>query len=167
MISVEFDDAEVLGVLQELAQRGEDLQPALRDLGEYLIDSTKERFRAGKGPDGAPWARNSPVTITRLASRYGKKTAAGVAAGKKPLIGESKSLSTQIHARVGSAEVAAGSATEYAAVQQFGARKGAFGATASGVPLPWGDIPARPFLGISDADKTAILDIVQAHFFKN
>jgi len=28
------------------------------------------------------------------------------------------------------------------------------------VPIPWGDIPARPFLGLSDEDRSGILDIV-------
>jgi phage gpG-like protein len=30
-----------------------------------------------------------------------------------------------------------------------------------GFPMPWGDIPARPFLGFSDDDQAAILEIVR------
>ena len=45
----------------------------------------------------------------------------------------------------------------YAAVHQFGARKGSFGSYSdtdkNGHPFagvsPWGDIPARPFIGLS------------------
>ena len=44
-----------------------------------------------------------------------------------------------------------GSTVEYSAVQQFGAKKGSLGPNA-----PWGNIPARPFLGISAADSGAI-----------
>ena len=44
----------------------------------------------------------------------------------------------------------------YAAVMQFGAAKGAFGTDAGGSSIPWGAIPARPFLGISDQDRTNI-----------
>lgn len=40
----------------------------------------------------------------------------------------------------------------YAGTHRFGALKGAFGTTSRGVPIPWGDIPARPFLGLSEAD---------------
>jgi len=56
-----------------------------------------------------------------------------------------------------------GSVLEYAAVQQFGAKKGAFGRTRRGAPIPWGDIPPRPFLGLSDADRRSILDLIAEH----
>ncbi|MDX8377214.1 MAG: phage virion morphogenesis protein, partial [Mariprofundales bacterium] len=54
-----------------------------------------------------------------------------------------------------------GSNAIYAATHQFGADKGAFG---SGVP--WGDIPARPFLGFSDNDKDDIIDIIYDHILQ-
>ncbi len=49
-----------------------------------------------------------------------------------------------------------GSPMEYAAMQQFSGKKSEF-------PHLWGDIPARPFLGISKEDRQAILDIVEAY----
>ncbi len=49
-----------------------------------------------------------------------------------------------------------GSTMEYAAMQQFGGRKSEF-------PHLWGDIPARPFLGLSAADKSAIDEIVSEY----
>jgi phage gpG-like protein len=52
----------------------------------------------------------------------------------------------------------------YAAVQQFGAAKGAFGRTSRGAPIPWGNIPARPFLGISAEDEPLMLEIVAEWF---
>jgi len=45
---------------------------------------------------------------------------------------------------------------EYAAMMQFGGTKSEF-------PNLWGDIPARPFLGISEDDKTDILTILERH----
>jgi phage gpG-like protein len=59
--------------------------------------------------------------------------------------------------------VEVGSSLEYAAVQQLGARRGQFGRTRRGAPIPWGDIPARPYLGISQADSSAILDIISQY----
>ena len=44
----------------------------------------------------------------------------------------------------------------YAAMQQFGGTKSQF-------PHLWGDIPARPFLGISTADKQNIRDIIGSY----
>ena len=49
----------------------------------------------------------------------------------------------------------------YATTHQFGAEKGAFGTTSRGGPIPWGDIPARPFLGISDDDRRDIEKLVE------
>ncbi|MEO0861551.1 MAG: phage virion morphogenesis protein, partial [Pseudomonadota bacterium] len=48
-----------------------------------------------------------------------------------------------------------------AAVMQGGAAKGAFGATAGGVPIPFGNIPARPFIGLSEEDEAGIVAIVE------
>jgi phage gpG-like protein len=50
---------------------------------------------------------------------------------------------------------------EYAAVQQFGAVAGALGRNKRGSPIPWGNIPARPFLGVSAQDKVEVLEILQ------
>jgi len=61
-----------------------------------------------------------------------------------------------------------GSPMIYAGVRQYGAKRGEFGMgvfkTRNGVfPIPWGDIPARPFLGFSDTDQAAILETMRAY----
>ena len=56
-----------------------------------------------------------------------------------------------------------GSPLIYAGVHQFGAKKGAFGTTSKGSPIPWGDIAARPFLGVSNDDEREIVDIILDH----
>ena len=56
-----------------------------------------------------------------------------------------------------------GSGRVYAGTHQFGAKRGAFGRTAKGGPIPWGDIPARPFLGLSDADANEITALVAGY----
>lgn len=142
MITVDFNDREVLDALQLLHQRMNDLTPVLQDIGEYLITSTKARFVTGVGPDGDEWDGNSDVTLARKR-------------GTKPLIGETHRLSNEFSYFIGNNELVFGSSIEYAAVQQFGAEKGEFGRG-----VPWGDIPARPFIGISDDDKDKILDIL-------
>jgi phage gpG-like protein len=50
----------------------------------------------------------------------------------------------------------------YGAVQQFGAKAGAFGKY-KGRPIPWGDIPARPYLWVSSDDETEILAVLADH----
>ena len=50
-----------------------------------------------------------------------------------------------------------------AGTHQFGASKGAFGTTSRGSPIPWGDIPARPFFGLSSEDEWGVLEILTDH----
>lgn len=152
MITIEINDAQVRAVLNRLAKRGRNPRPALLEIGEELRDSTLKRFAASTGPDGSRWAPNQPSTLARW--RGG---------AKKPLIGEGKALSTQISYRVAADAVYIGSPMKYAATQQFGAKKGALGTSRRGGPLPWGDIPARPFLGISAEDRKTIEAIIAAH----
>lgn len=150
MIKIEIDDRAVLSALNDLLRRGQDLRPAFQDIGELLVASTKRRFSEGEAPGGTPWAPNKPSTLAR------KHDA-------RPLIGASHRLSTEIHYRATADSLEVGSPMEYAATQQFGASKGKFGATRHGVPIPWGNIPARPFLGLSQADERNILDTLNEY----
>ena len=145
----------------------------MRAIGERLTETTKRRFETSTGPDGRRWAPNSRATYEALANRgkgnFRKKDGklgakgAGVVMSKKPLIGESKALSTTIDYQADATSVTIGSPMEYAAVQQFGAVQGALGRTKRNGPIPWGNIPARPFLGVSPTDRTDILEILQNH----
>jgi phage gpG-like protein len=190
-ISVKYDDAEFRRVLEQIAEAGANPRPVLKGIGEILVQSTKQRFRTSTSPDGFRWEDNSGTTLQnyldKFESAWGKEpkgnifdkrhkkrldlvgkglspttimslSAHGVkmAHSKKPLIGETKSLSTQIYAQiVGDAELAVGSPMEYAAMQQYGGKKADF-------PHLWGDIPARPFLGLSAEDREDVLDELMA-----
>lgn len=165
--TITFDGAEALAALDQLAARLGNLTPVMQDLGEYLVASTKARFAAGAGPDGARWAANSPVTLARYLGNYGgmfkrdgtlSKRGAARAGAKRPLIGETRRLSGEIHAVVTAASVTVGSSLVYAGVQQFGAPKGSLGPRS-----PWGNIPARPYLGLSAADRGEVLAIVRGY----
>ena len=54
--------------------------------------------------------------------------------------------------------VEVGSNRVYTKVQRGRARKGAFGTDLRGRPIPWGAIPAREFLGLSDVDRGEFLE---------
>jgi phage virion morphogenesis protein len=141
--SIEFEDDDVQRMLQRLLSATGDVSPALRNIGEILVPSTQSRFETKTGPDGAAWERNSPVTTLRK--------------GRDNPLFEHGDLARQIHyALIGDDTLEVGSSLPYAAMQQFGGTKDEF-------PWLWGDIPARPFLGISDDDKASILDEIQAH----
>ncbi len=140
MASVEFDDRKIIKALQDLKSAVGDLSPAFKVLGDDLVESTKQRFETSKGPDGNAWEDNSDVTIDRKGRN-------------KPLVDEG-SLAEQISYAITGEILEIGSSMEYAAMQQFGGTKSEF-------PFLWGDIPARPFLGISSEDETNILAIIE------
>lgn len=158
MITITIEDAQVTEALQELQGRMTDMTKPMDDIGELLIRTTRERFGEGKSPDGVPWAAKSLATIEAYRRRAGKGVNTRV--DTRPLHGPSGALQSTIFKRTGPDFVEVGSPQVYAAVMQFGALEGAFGQTGTGSPIPWGTIPARPFLGISDTDRTAILEIL-------
>lgn len=153
MIEVKVNSDQVQAALQELLNKTNDLKPVLEDIGEYLMVSTRKRFKDKEAPDGSSWLRNSPITQL-LKGR------------NDPLIGESGGrggLLGSFHYNASRNTLEFGNSKEYAAVQQFGARQGQFGRSSRNTPLPWGNIPARPFLGISDNDQTQLLKIIEEH----
>lgn len=154
MITVEIESDTITPALEELTRLLDDLTPVMQEIGDYLVGATKDRFQEGKAPDGSVWAPKSPATLARYLAEGARS------AMVRPLVGPSKTLSTNIFKQAGPSSVEVGSPTIYGAVMQFGAAKGDYGETSRGSPIPWGDIPARPFLGISPDDETNILSII-------
>lgn len=156
MISLDFNAAPIFARLEHARAVLKDMSPVYDDIAEYMIEATRGRFRTGTGPDGKRWREKSPTTLAAYLAR-------GDGNRPDPLIGPSRRLSTEIARLVTRDGVEIGSSLEYSAVMQHGARKGAFATTSRGGPIPWGDIPARVWLGISDEDERNILDIVDEH----
>lgn len=172
LISVKISDRSVLAALEDIRRAGINPRSMLLEIGEDLAASTKQRFQTSTAPDGSKWAKNSPVTIARYVhGRKGTKTKDNKMLSKfgstrwdskKPLIGLSKKLSHTItYILRGHNELQIGSPMIYAATHQFGASKGEFGTTKRGAPIPWGTIPARPFLGLSTADISLIITLTR------
>ena len=191
--TVDIDDTDLRKALEgvQSALSPEGTRGLLASIGEDLVESAKARFVTGTAPDGSRWLANARSTIERFVSeggnfdKAGKLNARGVAkvTGKKPLVGHTGMLASQIFYQVESGALVIGSSMPYARVQQQGAKQGEFGrviatnlkrfrqfdekdfrryaGTKKGHPLPWGDIPARPFLGISEADRAGILQVIE------
>ena len=166
MLRSEIKTDTLTAALLRLNAALDDMSPAMRDIGELMVLRTTDNFRAGTSPDGVPWAPKSLATIDSYRTAEGRKANSPVP--MQPLIGMSRSLSTTIAYAAAPTSVAWGSNMIYAAVMQFGAQAGEFG-TRTGqdkngrafkVSSPWGDIPARPFLGVGADDETAILDTI-------
>jgi len=141
MLSISINGLEQsANYLQRLKLRAGNLRPAMLEIGEVLTESTKQRFETGTAPDGSVWASNSNTTLLYKA-------------GDKPLVNYGY-LAESIHYQsLGNTGVAIGTNKVQAAMMQFGGTKAQF-------PHLWGDIPARPYLGLSADDGQDILEIL-------
>lgn len=154
MASIEIGSDQLRQALRGLATSIDDPSDALDTIGLKLVESTQQRFVTGTEPDGTKWAPNKESTLARKSN-------------PRPLV-DSGILNDTIHHQLeGNNILRVGSPMEYAAAQQFGMPKGYAGTMKKrGLPIPWGDIPARPFLGLSDTDENMILKTIADHIRK-
>jgi phage virion morphogenesis protein len=155
MYTIELKSDATEAALARLQAALDDPFPLMQDLGELLTRSTKKRFAEGVSPDGVRWAPKSQTTLERSGIRTSNRV------DIRPLFGPSGALNSTISPEPSRTEVLIGSALIYAAVQHFGAARGAFGRMSNGSPIPWGNIPARPFLGVSAEDEVDIAATVE------
>lgn len=137
-------------------------------IAEGIRTSTVQRFRTEEGPDGRKWKPSVRALET------GGKTLTG-SAGSSSQTDTQSSLKTSIHAQADATGAAVGTNLVYAATHQFGdertvrAKNGGYlrfqiggrWVTKASVRI---QIPARPFLGISEADEAEIRDILEEAF---
>ncbi|WP_158089131.1 phage virion morphogenesis protein [Cognaticolwellia mytili] len=117
-------------------KKGQDLTPALQDIGEYLVESTQRRFIDMQAPDGTPWA---PLHNETLAKK------------KRPdrILTEEGNLADLINYQLNGDDLAIGTPLEYGATHQFGRLEAG--------------IEARPFLGIAPFERAEIREILRDH----
>ncbi|MGO4380365.1 phage virion morphogenesis protein [Pseudoduganella sp. RAF53_2] len=161
---IEVKADQVQHALAQLLERTGDVEPFFRRIGEAWLDRIHTRFETSTGPDGTPWATNSPVTIARYIASMGGKSKGGKAAlpGKKPLIGASRRLISSFHFDADAESLTIASVVPYVFMQHFGGTKLQF-------PHLWGDIPARPMLPIQGdgtlypQEETEIIEMLQQY----
>lgn len=151
-----IDDRDLQDALQRLEARGTNLRPALLGIGEAWIGLVKASFATSTSPFGGKWAPNAAATyaahLARFSGSYSKKTGKLTATGsrrvlgKKPLIGETRALSTQIYKLVDRNTLTIGSPMAYAAINHYGGKAG------RGKKVT---IPSRKFMPIDDAGNLA------------
>lgn len=132
--------AQIANALNRLLKQGSDLAPAFRGIGEYLLESTQQRFIDQQAPDGEPWEPLSPKTLKNK---------------KRPdrVLTETGTLADTLNYQLGANQLMFGSNMEYAATHQFGRENDG--------------IPARPFLGVAPFERKEILEILQDHLLSN
>lgn len=176
MLKFNLQSDVIINVLGRIDAILENPAAMYKDMGEYLVQTTQQRFRTSTAPDGSKWQANSQGTYlsilgTKDTKKDGTLSKKGInrIQSKRPLVA-SGTLMDQIHYQVSGDLLLVGSNMEYAATHQFGAtikpknkkmlswKIGNVSVFAKQVK-----IPARPFLGISIADEAELQNIVSDH----
>lgn len=144
-ITISVDDKAITNALHELQSKVINLEPVMEDIGQILMNSTRDRFEQGIDPTGKPW-----VTLQPWYQKQKKKN-------KNLTLVLNHDLMNSINPQATSNSVTIGTNRKYAAMHQFG------GVVGKGSPFAGKEIKARPFLGISNDDKENILDAVLDH----
>lgn len=147
--SITIDDRQVQAALTALISHVSDLTPALEDMGRALVNITEDAFQAEASPFGQAWDALSTSYVERPRDQGGRGGDSG------PILQRDGLLAASIHYETRPDQLIFGAGREYAAVHQFGQPQGASGRTSRGAPIPWGTIPARPYLPIDSAGTLA------------
>lgn len=181
MIALKLDDSQVQSTLRQLHTKLGNLHKPMDEIGQYTVESVRKRFATSTGPDGQAWAARKSSTISAMLDQRKnsrKKDGSLSASGQKFLSG-SKILvasgalegSIAYEATSSSMTVKPG-ALPYAAAHQFGNSpyvirpKNKKALAFNGIVRKKVNHPgqtARPYLGWSDEDRSAIMDIMKSY----
>ena len=181
--TLEFDAVAALAVVNEAAAALADPAPMLRDIGEYLLLAHDRRFASQASPDGTPWQALSPAYLKRkkknqnkilVLDGFLKNTLRYQVNNNELLFGTNRIYGAMMHFG-GSIDVAARSQQAYfrqdgktgdVGNQFVSKRKSNFAqwVTIGAYTI---QIPARPWLGISDDDGYGIAGIATRYLMPN
>lgn len=137
MTQVTIDASSDLPLLQDniiqLTQKLGDLTPLMDAIGGILESSTRQRFNDKQAPNGVKWADLLPSTQDKK--------------GNNNILIQSGDLMASITHHANATSTTVGTPKIYGVYHQFGTS----------------DMAARPFLGLSDEDKTDIYDLINEH----
>ena len=150
MAGARIDGTAAIEHLSGLVEAIKDPSPLLAELGEYGLRSTRARFKTQTAPDGTAWAALQPwYQKEKRRNKNRILTLNGYLRGQ---------MTWQL---VGDRTVEIGSNLPYAAVHQFGATikpRAAKVLMFRGHVAKSVTIPARPYLGLSDEDRSEIVE---------
>lgn len=132
--SIRVDDDGFGEALERMLRLVPTLQPVMEEFGGILEASSQERFEDEKDPEGNPWPRLSDATLKQRGD-------------DAKILRDRGHLVQSITSSASRLEVAVGSNKTQARIHQLGGQAG------RGKSV---EIPARPYLGVSADDRTAI-----------
>lgn len=139
-VSIDYDDREVESFLRRIVEAGARPRGALDEIGVELSQRWGEpRFLSQSGPDGTPWA---PLSAEYAAWKKAETASDLILVLHGHLMDSIAHQTSERAVRIGTNRV-------YGATHQFGD--------------PGRNIPARPFIGVSEADKDEIVEILEEH----
>lgn len=142
VIGVEIEDAQLRKLFVDLVGTIASPRAAFDRIGSYLVTATLYRFERERGPDGQPWKKS----IRALIEGGQTLTDFGTLRG---------SITHNVHGDGRGVDV--GSNIVYAAIHQFGGQAGKERKVT---------LPARPYLGIDERDRSEIVRIGLDELFK-
>jgi len=127
----------------------------MADVEGLLVDAVAENFDSGgRDESGATgvWPDLQQTTKNRRKLNGDDKYQILVVTGG--LRDSAQGFHDRDSAGVGTSKI-------YATTMHYGAEKGSFGNDKHGRPIPWGDIPARLFMLITDSERSEIIDLLK------
>ncbi len=154
-----IDDREIMQAMSSMENKARDMTPAMKAIGEYVIRRTQDHFSREEDPEGKPWKPLSAATFMSLykgrkVTKKGitKKLTRHILAHK--ILTKSHQLRMSITYRADAESATIGTNKIYARIHQLGGKSG------RGQKIT---IPARPYLGINDADRAEAIRIMKDH----
>ncbi|RWC58919.1 phage virion morphogenesis protein [Mesorhizobium sp.] len=177
-IKLALNDQAVLDRLAQLTRAADNPQRAMEAIGAYMVTASQRRFQRETGPDGQKWQRLSPRTAQRRIGRAQR--------GYEHILRVKNRLYSSIVYEAEPDRVEIGTGVAYAAAQQLGAeikipareQDVHLGQTNRGKRFVKASrkrketmrvkigahtitLPARPYLGVDQADQAEILAIAE------
>jgi len=135
LISIDVNDSDIQRVFGKIQHLDQNMAPLFADIGEHLLESTKQRFADQVDPDGLAWQPLKESTRERKEKN------------SDMILVEHGQLMDSFHAQASSSEAVVGSNDIRAASLHFGDDNR--------------NIPARNILGLNAHDQDSILDLAE------
>ncbi|WP_052191612.1 phage virion morphogenesis protein [Cetobacterium sp. ZWU0022] len=165
---------ELIFKLNRLQEKAKDMSPAMKKISASMATKIRMCFKNERDPEGNIWTKSH-----RAERDLGKSLA------------DTGRLKASINYKYTGTRAAAGTNVKYARTMHFGAKKGEFGSNAviqnvnpftrtrknrqervkahtrkRTIPSPWGDVPSRKFVGMTQQDRERYLLIIKEELEK-